>query len=193
MCASPLNKISSKCVDSQTYATSEMSPAHHVTTSTPPPDDHRHMLTSTPLSSSENGANLPLHHTATLQHVPVMIQKIYFSSQEVTFQSFHFFRKVYQEVEVPAVPGLEGYDNNNVGDHVMNRLHQTTNYQTTSRIEKAAMFAASAPASKVSNRRSAILECTPTGQAPAPKQYQHTKKVVSSKNILRGRWAVSKI
>ena len=70
MFGSPLNNYTlSTYSDPQTYATSEMSPAHHVNTSTPPPDDHHQMLTSTPLSSSENGANLPLHHTATPQHV----------------------------------------------------------------------------------------------------------------------------
>ena len=59
-------------IDSHPYGatrTSDVSPAHQVTTSTPPPDDHRQMLTSTPLSSSENGANLPVHHAATPQYV----------------------------------------------------------------------------------------------------------------------------
>ena len=83
------------------------------------------------------------------------------------------------------VPGLDGYDNNNIGELVMSRLqqqqqHQTTSYQTT-RMEKAAIIAASAAATVASNcRRSSILECTPTGQAPASKQqYQNTKKAVS--------------
>ena len=102
---------------------------------------------------------------------------------------------MYQEVVVPAVPGLEGYDNNNLGEEVMSRLQQqqqhqtaTTTYQQTSRMEKAAIFAASAAASVVSSRRAAILECTPTGQAPTPKQYQQAKKVVSLKDILMGRF-----
>ena len=94
-----------------------------------------------------------------------------------------------QEVVVPDVPGLGGYDNNNVGEEVLSRLaHQSTaNYPTSVvRMDKEAILAATAAASAaalvVSSRRSSILECTPEvlkpGQAPTPKQYQQ-KKVVS--------------
>ena len=93
-----------------------------------------------------------------------------------------------QEVVVPDVPGLGGYDNNNVGEEVLSRLaHQTTaNYPTSVRMDKEAILAATAAASAaalvVSSRRSSILECTPEvlkpGQAANAKQYQ-PKKVVS--------------
>ena len=70
--SSPVGKQPLLQIDSHPYGatrTSDVSPVHHVTTSTPPPDDHHQMLTSTPLSSSENGANIPVHHTATPQYV----------------------------------------------------------------------------------------------------------------------------
>ena len=89
---------------------------------------------------------------------------------------------------MPDVPGLGGYDNNNVGEEVLSRLaHQTTaNYSTSVRMDKEAILAATAAASAaamvVSSRRSSILECTPEalkpGQVPTTKQYQ-PKKVVS--------------
>ena len=60
-----------------------------------------------------------------------------------------FIYQVSQEVVVPDVPGLGGYDNNNVGEEVLSRLaHQTTaNYPTSVRMDKEAILAATAAAS----------------------------------------------